>query len=540
MSTLSFTGKRWCLPENTNALNASHVLVRLFAERGITDDLSLIPPSVYPDMQRATERIRNAVAANERIGIFGDYDCDGVTSAAQLVRYFRRQGTEPVVRLPHRVHDGYGLSIDIAKECIEQKIDLLITCDTGIASVEEIALLHSHMDVIVTDHHHLHTELPNAYAIIHPALSKHPEPHPSGAGVVFSLISALEDGRWNGMEEDIALAMFGTVADLVELRGGNRSLTVLGLRALENITGGPIGELRERSRSRDGRMTATDIAFRIAPRINAAGRMAEPDIALRALLDGGDAITELDRLNEIRQDSTRALLEQALAECDTSTSLLMSVSGDYPHGIVGLIAGKLTEAYGKPSLVAFTDGRTCTASLRSPSAYNVAEGLARCGDLLTGFGGHAQAAGCTFDAKHIDALREKLTRDVCAHTEADELVPTLSIDAVLDATDITVSFCEKLAKLAPFGQGNPEPLFLIRNVSLQDARPCGGDQTHLQARISGVKSIGFGMAKFVSSATKFDVVARVGIDTWNGRKEPQIFMQDLAATHVTSDVAMKN
>ena len=543
MRPLSLTGKHWILPDHTEALNASHVLLRLLKERGIEDDATLISPSVYPDMQRVVKRIQSAIANTERIGIFGDYDCDGVTATAQLVRYFRRKGVEPYVRLPHRVRDGYGLKPSVAQEIIDAGVQLLITCDTGIASVSEIAMLSEKgIDVIVTDHHSVHEELPQAFALIHPALCTYPLPHPSGAGVVFALISALEDGNWDGIHDDIALAMFGTVGDLVPLQGGNRTLVQLGLKAFDALDGGPIGQLRERCRSKDAPMTATDIAFRVAPRINAAGRMTEADIALHALIDGGEALAQLDRLNEERQDITRTLLREVVEECtgDAMPPLLSAISGDYPHGIVGLIAGKLTEHFGKPSLVAHTDGRTCTASLRSPACYNIAEGLGRVSDLLISFGGHAQAAGCTFTTKNFDALCKRLTEDICKHVDEQLLVPTLYIDAVLDAKDITAHFCEKLRMLEPYGQGNAEPLFLLRNVSLQDARSCGKDLTHLQTRISGIKSIGFGLAHLTDSSKKFDVVARVGVDEWRGKKEPQIFITDLAeAKSVINKVEMK-
>jgi single-stranded-DNA-specific exonuclease len=481
-------------------------------------------------MERATGRIREAVTRGETIGIFGDYDCDGITAVAQLVRFFRRQNIEPWVRLPHRVRDGYGLTEDIVQECIDAKISVLITADTGIGAVQEIAKLSdAGIDVIVTDHHHVHEEVPPAYAIVHPALSSHPLPHPSGSGVAFKLVYALEEESWDGMEEDLSLAMFGTVADLVELRGENKALTILGLQALEKISNSPIATLRERCRSSESPLTSTDIAFRIAPRINAAGRISEPDIALRALLDGGESIAELDALNEHRQELSRELYTQAIdaIEDTESAPLLASVSGQYPHGIVGLIAGKLTEKYGKPSLIANTDGRTCTASLRSPALYNVTEGLGRCSDLLISFGGHAQAAGCTFAIENFDAIKQKLSEDIATHVDTSLLVPTLKIDAVMDAKHVTIDFAEKLKMLEPYGQGNPEPLFLFPNVSLTDARACGADNTHLQARIFGVKCIGFGMAHLAEESEKFDVVARIGIDGWNGRRVPQLILQDL-------------
>ena len=540
MRPLSLSGKLWSLPEHTEALNASHVLLRLLTERGIAEDAKLVPPTIYPDMQKSVDRIRHAADHKEMIGIFGDYDCDGVTASAQLVRYFRRQNTEAYVRLPHRVRDGYGLKSSIAQEIIDAGVKLLITCDTGIASVEEIAMLEDNgIDVIVTDHHSVHEELPKAFALIHPIVSTHPLPHPSGSGVVFALICALEDGKWSAMYEDIALAMLGTVGDLVELKGHNRTLVQQGLKAFAKIEHGPLADLRDRCVSKDATIRSTDIAFRVAPRINAAGRMAEADIALSALLDGGDALEKISLLNEQRQDITRSLLSAVVEDCEGGEQppLIARVSTEYPHGIVGLIAGKLTEHFGKPSLVAHSDGETCTASLRSPACYNIAEGLGRSADLLISFGGHAQAAGCTFAMKDYEALRSRLIEDVRAHTDEQYLVPTLTIDAVLDAKDITETFCEKLHMLEPFGQGNAEPLFVLPNVTLQDARACGKDLTHLQARICGIKSIGFGLAHLAQGTEKCDVVVRVGIDEWNGKKQPQLFITDIGTNIVAQKKA---
>ncbi len=537
---LSLTNKRWVIPEATKSINASHVLARLFASRSIDPDatLRLVPPSIFPDMDRAVQRINQAIDREERIGIFGDYDCDGITAVAQLRRFFARRGAKPYVRLPHRVRDGYGLSKAIVQELIDADVTLLITADTGISSVAEIALLkESDIDTIITDHHHVSEEVPPAFAIIHPSLSAHPEPHPSGAGVVYKLIHALEGSNWDGMESDAALAMIGTVADLVPLRGDNRALTILGLQSFEKISTGPLSELRERCRSKDGVFSARDIAFRVAPRINAAGRIDEPEIALNALLEGGDALAYLDLLNEQRQNLSRELIAKALREIDEDTlaPILTSVSGDYPHGIVGLIAGKLTETYGRPSMVAHTDGVMCTASLRSPPCYNIAEGLGRCSAYLESFGGHAQAAGCSFSIKHLDALRSALEDDVATHVPADLLVPTLTIDAEIDAADVTLDFCNQLKHLEPFGQGNTEPLFLIRDVSLAGFRTCGKEDAHLQGKIRGVKCIGFQLGNFAQQSEKVDIVGRLNINEWNGKREAQLIIEDIAVAVSTQE-----
>jgi single-stranded-DNA-specific exonuclease len=529
---LSLTQKRWILPSATEAINTSHVLVRMLAERGINPDIApeLVSPSVFKDIEKATSRIHKAVQNNEGIGIFGDYDCDGVTAVAQIVRYFRRKGVTPFVRLPHRVKDGYGLSSGIVKECIEAKISLLITADTGVSSVQEISELSAHgIDTIVTDHHNVPPTLPDAFAIIHPALSTHPLPHPSGSGVVFSVIQALEQSDWDGMYEDLALAMMGTVADLVPLRGKNRAMTELGLAALEHIPAGPLAVLRDRCRVKNEPFRSSDIAFRIAPRINAAGRMDAADTALHALLDGGEHLNAIDHMNDERKIITKELLDAAV-EKFTGVELpeiLISVSEEYPHGIVGLIAGRLTEQFGRPSLVAHSNGDTCVASLRSPPCYNIADGLKRCSASLLRFGGHAQAAGCTFTLDALDTLSDALLDDVRAHTEPEFLHPTLTADAEISAGDITLSFCEDLRMFEPYGQGNSEPTFILKDITLDNIRTCGKENNHLQCRIGGIQAIGFNMAHLAVESQKLDVLARASINEWQGKKSPQLHIQDI-------------
>ncbi len=549
---LSLTGKRWILPPDVRARSGAETLLRLSADRDI--DLAIsnggIVLPVIPDMERAIVRIQEALQTGQRIGIFGDYDCDGVTAVAQLVRMLERRGvefslsqsartkTQGWVRLPDRVRDGYGLSSAIAQEVCDAGIELLITADTGITAIEEITELKKRgIDTIITDHHRPREELPPAYAIVHPDLGSSGGPHPSGSGVVHYLIRAMEEKPWLGIDTDTALAMMGTVADLVELRGGNRALVIEGLAALERIANSPIAELRDRCKKNSAAMTATDIAFRMAPRINAAGRMQSPDIALRALLFGGSDMQSLDTFNEERQTMTKSLFAQVLAGINTSSppALLSCISGDYPHGIVGLLAGKLTEAFGKPSLIAHTDGTMCTASLRSPSLYNITEGLVRCSDLLESFGGHAQAAGCRFAQEHYEAIVYRLTEDIDTRIAPELLVPTIAVDCLLDPREITVTFCEKLRLLEPFGQGNREPVFLLQHVSLHDVRACGRDSVHLQARICGIKSIGFGLASSLlqsSNPQPLDVLVTVAEDEWNGRCEPQLSIKDIRSCFV--------
>ncbi len=461
------------------------------------------------------------------------------------MRYFRRHGLEPFVILPHRVRDGYGLKKPIIEMFGVHGTTLLITVDTGVTAITETEEAQRWgMDVIITDHHHLHAELPRAYALLHPALVPNfPLPFPSGAGVAHALVQALEGGdEWEDAPTDRALAMIGTIADLVELRGLNRTLVQQGLQALSALSTGPLATLvTDVLRTSHRTLTSTDIAFRIAPRINAAGRMEDPLIALTALLEGGEALTTLETLNVRRQESTQSLLEEALAtlglpaRCTPSLHaelppFLAIASTSFPEGIIGLIAGKLTETFGRPSLVATVNGRECTASLRSTSAYHITEGLERCRDLLTSFGGHAQAAGCSLPAARFDELHHRLHADIEERVSEEELLPQLTIDGSLHASTVTLAFCERLREIEPFGQGNLEPLFVLPDVRIESPRRVGNEGAHLQGRIAGIKTIGFKLGHLLEHTERpLDIACHLRTDTWNGVKAPQIFLEDLRA-----------
>jgi len=490
------------------------------------------------EIRSAVERIRTAMTKQEHIGIFGDYDCDGVVAVSLLVRFFHRHDIKPYVRLPHRVQDGYGLHAGIVQELKNAGVTLLITADTGMSSAPEISALKTYgIDTVVTDHHTIPEHMPPAVATVHPALMTgfHP-PYPSGAGVVYRLLEALEEGPWKGMETDTALAMVGMIADLVELKGENRLLVQQGLQALRHLgTSTPLARLTTIAGLKLDRVTSTDVAFRLAPRINASGRMDDPMIALQALLGNEEALEKLDVLNRARQQETETLVQAARESLGINKGmtnvlppLIALAAEEYPHGIIGLIAGKLTEETGHPSMVATADGEQCVASLRSPPCYHVTEGLTRCSDLLEQFGGHAQAAGCTLKQKHWGELCRRMVEDVRERTDADALQPTLTIDAELRLEDISLDLLRTLARLEPYGEGNREPLFLLRDVSLDLPRCIGRERNHLQCTITGRKTIGFRLGHLIPQcAGPLDIACRIALDEWQGYQQPQIVIEDM-------------
>ncbi len=542
MSLLSLTGKLWKIHRPTP--HDASIIDILRTERGIIDDptAKLFDPFLFPEMQKAVDRIESAMKKKETIAIFGDYDCDGITATAQLVRFFRRYGAEPLVHLPDRIKEGYGMrkeSIDALKK---KGVSLIITVDTGISAHEEIA--HAKeigIDVIVTDHHRDKGGRPDAFAVIHPLIpacpagrpTPVPNPHLCGAGVAFMLVRALEHGKpWQDIEIDIALATIGTIGDLVPLVGENRTLVQHGLQCLGDLPPSPLKDLVDSVRGNTP-LSATDVAFKIVPRLNAAGRMSHPILALDALLKGGDALKVLHKLNSDRQTFVSDLHEAMEPSIDLQHPFIVLGHSDITPGTAGLLASRFTERFFRPSLVAALLEDRAVASIRSIPEVDAMDCLSHpsVSSLLTSFGGHTQAAGCTFSPKHMGALQQALNALMTERgITADSMVPTLDIDAALRAGSLSLSIAKTMQALSPFGQGNDEPVFLLSSQTLSDFRPVGSEGAHLQLRIGGTKAIGFRLGNIMEHLSErelYDIACRVGINTWNGKETVQLFVEDV-------------
>ncbi len=488
-------------------------------------------------MKKAVARIERALADGETVAIFGDYDADGITATAQLVRFFRRRKVEPVVHLPDRAKEGYGMKIVSINALKAKGVSLIITVDTGISAHAEIAhAAELGIDTIVTDHHRPSSNGSKllAYAVIHPEVpAPFPNQHLCGSGVAFMLVRALEKMKpWDGIDLDIALAAIGTVGDLVPLTGENRLLVIHGLKFLDTLPESPLKDFVDSVRG-TGPLTASDIAFRIVPRINAAGRMAHPLVALDALLGGGDSLEELHRLNGDRRTFVEELQEEIMPLLDPSDVFLVIASDRITPGTAGLVAGRLSEKFGRPSLAAAIIGDIAVGSIRSIPDIDLMECLEHPSvkKFLITFGGHAQAAGCTFAPTDTAALRRALNAVLTKRgITADNLLPTIALDAELQPSHITMPLARSLASLAPFGSGNAEPIFLLSKQTLTDLRTVGSDALHLQAKVNGVQAIGFRMGSLMhllNSEAHFDVACRLSINNWNGRETVQLVIEDI-------------
>ncbi len=536
---LSFTGRRW----NIHSRSASHDFSDLLAKermihRGtLSEQMRLSNAMLFAEMGRAVGRIQEAVSRKERVGIFGDYDADGITGAVQLTRAFRRRGIDPLVYLPHREREGYGLKQESIDSIARHNITLLITVDTGINAHEEIEYASSKgMNVIVTDHHVVTHGRPPAYAVLHPLVpSAFPNEHLTGSGVALMLVRALEQAEgndvWEGIEEDLVLAAIGTVADMGALKSENRTLVMYGLDCARRLpSSSALKVLMDQARIDAPLMTSTDIGFRLAPRINASGRMADPRIAFDALLGDRDALRQLEELNNQRKILTQKLYQNLRAQVHEDLFLCFA-SQEFPAGIVGLLSGKLTEEFGRPSMVASVRNGMATASLRSVSGISVIELLQEKRILphLLRFGGHSQAAGCTMKDASFP-LVAKLLNDILRGRglSREDLAPTLHLEGSLSREFLTMDFAKALFSLSPFGEGNPEPLFLIPNAELSMMRCVGNEDSHLSCLIFGKKGIGFGMGSMLQQlGTKIDLACHLSHQTWNGREEIQLVIKDI-------------
>ena len=502
------------------------------ARRFLYPDLSdLRDPFLLSGMEKAVRLIRNAVEAKERIMIFGDYDADGVCAVSILLETLTELGAQVSFRLPDRRKDGYGLNEDAVRE-ISGKASLLITVDCGISNRSEVALAKSlGMKVVVTDHHQLPEELPEADAVLNPLLGNYPCPYLCGAGVALKICQALLGPE--GVLKRIDLAAIATVADVVPLADENRVIVREGLNRIGS-TGRPgLKALLEVSGT-SAPLQADTLAFRIGPRLNAAGRLGDAALGVQLLLTGKpdkarEAAGQLEELNRRRQRMEQSITSAAFAQVSESITpedrVLLAAGEGWNPGLVGLSAGKLCEKYYRPAVVLSLpeDGGSAVGSCRSIPGVHIFEVLQACSDLLVRFGGHAQAAGLTVERENIPVLRERLNRIVRETCEDSVFIPHLEYDLEVPFRDWTPETLAELDLLEPTGCGNPPPVFLLSGASVQSMRRVGRDLSHLQLSLltpenTYVRGIAFSMGEEAEKdRMDVDLLYRPVRNAFNGR-----------------------
>jgi single-stranded-DNA-specific exonuclease len=455
------------------------------------EDLAFLDrPPTSPGLERAVARLRRAIAEEERICVFGDYDADGVTSAALLCRYLARgPGARVEVRLPDRRTDGYGLGPAAVARLAAEGFRVIVTCDNGIAAhAAADAAREAGIDLVVTDHHTPAAALPDAYAIVHPALGFPDLADLAGVGVAFVLAVAMEGGLSARLRPLLDLVALGTIADVAPLGGPNRALVWAGLhhvRTTARLRPGLRALIEAQGRVRAESLTARDVAFSLAPLLNAAGRMQRPDLAFDLLVtdDLAEArrlADELVALNHARrrldQDTVARLvadLERARGE-DLDRFVVLADADLHP-GITGIAAGRLRERLGRPVLLLaeHPDG-SWKGSGRSPDGVHLYDALASCHDLLEGYGGHAMAAGCTVRREAIPALRARLNQHLAATGWTPDLAPEIALEATPALAEAGPRLAEELARLEPCGRGNPPPALGGLGLRVAGARTDAG------------------------------------------------------------------
>jgi single-stranded-DNA-specific exonuclease len=473
-------------------------------------------PTTLPDMPQAVERLRSAVETGEKICVYGDYDADGVTATAILVRGLRCLGSTVEYYIPHRVDEGFGLHESAIQTIAARGATLLVTVDCGTSDDAEVLAAQTYgIDIIITDHHSLPSTLPEAVAVVNPNRSEngYPERFLTGAGLAYNLLRALAysmgvAGKLKGSEY-VQLAALGTIADVGRILGENRVLVRAGLVALHLRPLPGVRAMLAVSGFRNADVSETDVSFKIAPRLNAAGRMAHANLACELLLAddptrAGQLAREVERLNESRRATTDGMLLKASGMVDAGHAfggdVLTVYHEDWSPALLGIVAGRLSRLHGVPVIAASRDGDGVRASARSVPGLDITLALDACADLLTEHGGHAQAAGFSTSAAGLRAVHEHLLREFAGSRKSI----TVEVDAELRTSDLSSELVHAVAALAPFGGGNPEPLFGLRRVHPRGVRVFGKQRAHLTFDLPGtdgvpVEVVAFGMADRVQT-----------------------------------------
>jgi single-stranded-DNA-specific exonuclease len=535
----------------------SERMAAILASRGVVDagDIAawfaqpidgLHDPGRLPDADRALARLRLARDRREAVLVFGDFDADGLTGLAILTLALRRFGLTVEPYVPSRLEEGHGLSLAAIDTAAAGGIGLIVTVDCGSTSVAEVAVADARgIDVIITDHHRVPAVMPAAFALVNPHRpdSAYPDRRLAGSGVAFKMAQLVlrdEPGGAAAALQLADLATIGTVADVAPIVGENRAIARLGLERMRTAPRPGLAALLERAHIAPPAVDLESVAYHIAPRLNAAGRVGEALEAARLLLaeDPADAATHADAL-ETANTTRRDLMKVAVAEAraampDGAAEAATVVHGPWPVGIVGLIASRLVEDRGRPAVVGADLGDTIRASCRSDGSLDLGAALETCADLFTRFGGHAGAAGFELPAERWDVFRERFLRLAEAAAPPDPRL-AIAVDLALPALDVDYRLYRELAGLAPTGPGNPDPLVAVLGLTVTRVRAATGGHSQLTLRRDRdvLDGIAFGradIAEIVQEGDRLDVVARVTSRTFGGFESLQLDIRDVATS----------
>ncbi len=538
------------------------IVAKVLLNRGFTDAAeakkfldktseNFYSPNLMCDMDKAVERIKKAVENKEHVVVYGDYDVDGITSTAILVRYLRGQGVDAKAYIPDRQNEGYGINKAAVKKIFESGATLLISVDTGITAVEETEYAKElGCDVIITDHHECKEELPKAVAVVNPkrADCSYPFKDLAGVGVAFKLVCAASDKSENELLDEYSdLVALGTIADVVPLRDENRVIASRGIEKLSKNPNTGLAAVISTLGLRQKWNNCAVVSYSIAPRLNAAGRMSNAMIAVDLLLtkdpeEAQELAIRLDEENRNRQNEERVIFEEAVEMINSldlaDKKVLVLGKRNWHHGIIGVVASRICERYNKTCILISIEDEWCKSSGRSVEGINLFDALSHCSDILEKFGGHAYAAGFSIKEEYISELDRRLN-EFAKETDSSAKLPQLLIDSKITVKDINAATIRKTEVLAPYGAGNKVPVYALMGAKVIDVKTLSeGKHTRILAESDGkiVEAIAFGAGSLAAEYCVGDIVDIAGelnINLYNGQVRLQIIMTGIRISHKT-------
>jgi single-stranded-DNA-specific exonuclease len=528
---------------NRGVLNSSDAEIFLTADKRLSID-----PFTIPDMHPAVSRVYKALISGEKIAIYGDFDADGITATALLVQGLSALGADVVPYIPHRLHEGYGLKIAALEKLRKQGVTLVITVDTGITAFEEIEKSHKMgMEILVTDHHVPLQELPPAKIIVDPKRSD-----PAGAfvdfagvGVAFKLLQALLSGsREDLLNSSLELVTLGTITDMSPLLSENRYLVKSGLQVLNKTNRVGLVELMNCAGIDKSKLTTETISYQIGPRLNSAGRLDDAGTSYQLLVTEDRAqanalAMELEGKNKERQRivaETYDKVRRQIVEDGVDRPILWASDADYQSGVMGLVAGKLTDEFYRPVILIKIGSETCRGSGRSIPEFDLMAALKSCHHLLTRYGGHARAAGFNLHTRDLQQVQKRLSMLAGEQLTGLDLRPHINIDAEVPLSAFSKGVFNDIRHLEPFGMDNPVPVFLSRKVEVVEQKLVGSQNDHIKLKLKqdGIvwDTMGFRLGGYLGElARHIDVVYCVEVDNFNGKGQLRLNLLDFSRSY---------
>ena len=537
----------------------NEILAKILVNKNLTkkEDIELFmnptrkdfhDPFLMPDMEITVDRILKAIDNKEKIIIYGDYDADGITSITVLKSFLEERGLEVSSYIPNRLDEGYGLNKEAIKKIYDEGYRLVITVDCGISGIDEIEYANSlGIETLITDHHEPAEMLPNALAVVDAKRkdNKYPFNQLAGVGVVFKLIQAISI-KLNLEEKEylkyLDIVCIGTISDIVPLVDENRVIAKLGLKLIAQTKNIGLKALLEVIGFKE--IDSTAVSFGVAPRINACGRMGNEQVALDLFLskdyeEAKKLALKLNEYNIERQTIEKKIFDEATEKIEKderdNTCIIVGSEG-WHHGIIGIVASKVTEMYFKPSILICFEGNEGKGSGRSIPGFDLHEALMKCGDNLEKFGGHSMAVGVTVKKENLDKFKQEL-EEYSKNHDVDKIVPVVNVDSELSLKNVDIDSVKSLKLLEPFGEANKMPLFLFKNLKINSIRALS-DGKHLKLTLKDdnymINAIGFNMGELSEKYLlddRVDVVGNLDINSFNGNESIQIVLKDMRKSY---------